>query len=647
MRNLFTLLIAVTFTAGLFGQTYPYRTMADLNTPKNLAACNDSSIYFGDTVTVVGYVVTDGGLCEVQSSSVTGANGIRPFIWMNDTANGGAVMPNSGLEVMGVNWNTSQATQNFTTYVEGDILEIVGVVGYFSGATQFQPLDNNSITVLPSTFPTFTPAVVDAADLNDANQVNQLSTGEQWQSTFIELKNMTVTSISPSGSGTSARINFTVADSSGNTVQVYDFFLGTRLTTWNTLNPNSPASTGSFVTPTVGTFYSSIMGVVEHSANGCTGNSGTGYRIHPFKPSHYTVGASAPSITNVMNTPSVPTSSDPIDLSADAVDSDGTVDSVAVFWSANPATPVSGFTKAMMTNTTGNTYEYTIPAQADGTTIRYYIEAVDDGQNISWFPSTPASQTTPNTANILVRDGGLTIMDIQTPIDLATSDASPFQGQTVTVKGFATAANRMCDLGFVYIQDTSANEYSGLPLRSSLDLDDVYRNEGIEVTGVIMESFGFTYMAVQSYTGLGYGYEVEPIVLDPSDMAEYADYEKYEGMLVTYQNPNGQIVVSDPDAGFGEYRVANSAGLTGETDSRRILAGRNAGTNAQSSLHVQLVTDATYDTTDGSMAVTPVLTNTNIAMDGITGVLYFSFSNFKLTPRNNFDFDNCKLMRSL
>ncbi len=638
MRNLFTLLTAAFITASLYAQPYPVVSIMDINTPVDLANCNDTSIYYLDTVTFVGYVVTDGGLCENASGSISGANGIRPFIWMNDSANGGAVGPRTGLEVMGVNWGTSQATDDFTTYIEGDLLEVTGVVGMFRGATQFQPLDNNSITVLSATtFPTFTPAVVPVGDLNDANQVNQISTGQPWEGGFIEIKNVTVSNLIPQGSGTTARINFVVTDSAGNAILIDDFFLAMKLTTWQTLNPNSPSSTGSFVAPAVGTFYSSIIGVVEHLSNGCAGGTGNGYAIHPFKPSHFTVASLPPSITNVANSPVVPTSGDPIQITADISDPDGTVNSVSIYWSANPTAPVSAFTQATMTNTSGNIYEYTIPAQADSSLVRYYIEAEDDAQNVSTYPTTPTGQTQ-NTAIVLVRDGILTISDIQTPFDATGS--SPLDGQTVTVRGFVTAANRDCDLGYVYIQDTSATEYAGLALRSSLDLNSVYRNEGIEVTGAISESFGFTVMTVQSVTSLGVGAEVDPIILDPSDMTEINEYEKYESMLVTYENPNGQIVVSDEDAGFAEYRVANAPGLTGEGDSRRILAGRQDGNSAQSSLYVQLVTDPSWATDDGIMAFPPVITNTSITMDGITGLLYYSFGNFKLTPRNNFDFDN-------
>ncbi len=639
MRNLFTFLFAVAFTAGLFAQA-PLVQVTDIRTvsPADLANCDDTSAYYLDTVKVVCYVVTSGNLSEVVSSSINGANGTRPFIWVNDTANNGAVGPFTGLEIMGVNWSTSNATTGFTSLIAGDLVEITGVVGMFNGATQFQPLNNNSINILPGSNPAFAPQRVKVGDLNDQNQVNNLVTGEKWEGAFIEVRNVTVTNVNQFGSGVSARVEFTVADSLGNSMQIYDFFLAQKLTSWTTQNPNTPAATGSFTPPSVGTFYNYIRGVVEHSGNGCTGGTGQGYRLQPFDASHYNVGKAVPTITNAGSTSSVPPSNTPITVNADVVDSDGSVDSVNIFWSANPSTPVSGFTKAAMTLSSGITYTYNIPGQPNGTTVRYYIVATDDDTASAFFPRTAVGQPI-NTASIFIRDGGLSIVDVQTPF--GSSTASPFDGQKVTIKGFVTAAQRQCDLGYVYIQDTSATEYAGLALRSSLDLANLYRNQYVEVSGTIQESFGFTQMLIDSIKDLGAGYEVQPVVLDPSDAAAIADYEKYESMLVKYESPSagGKIYIANPDAGFGEYTISSIQGTSNTAEQRRVLAGRAAGTNAQSSLYVQLVSDSSYATNDGTMFYTPIETDNTMTMDAMTGILWYSFGNFKLTPRNNFDIE--------
>jgi len=636
MKRILTFCVALLMAGSLWAQNDTV-TIRQINAPLDIANCNDTSAYYLDTVTFVGYVVTDGSLCEVASGSITGANGIRPFIWMNDTANGGAVDSLTGLEVMGVNWGTNQATQGFTSLIEGDVVRVTGVVGMFSGATQFQPLDNNAITVLPSTISNIQPKVVPVSDLNDQNQINQIVTGHEWEGAFIEVQNVTVTAVNIFGSGTGQRVTFTVADAQGNSMEIYDFFLGMKLTTWPTLNPNSPNDSGNFVAPTVGTNFDYIRGVVEHQSNGCAGGTGAGFRIHPFKDTHFKVGKSAPSITNVSVSPTVPTSNDSITINLDIVDNDGSVDTARIFFSANLSDPVTSFQSANLNLVANNQYEFKWAPQADGTIVRYYIRAVDNDTTVTLFPTTPTGQAVPNVARIYVRDNGLSIPDIQTPL---SGDDSPFRNQEVTVTGFVTAAQQGCDLEFVYIQDSAATEWAGLALRGSLNLATLQRNQKVEVTGTVVESFSFTQMNVNQVNPLQSSFEVQPVVLDPSDTSDFMDIEKYESMLVSYQNPGGQVVISEENAGFGEYRVSTAAGNTDENNSRRVLAGRQDGTRAESSLHVSLISDSTYINDNGVLAVPAVITQDGMTMDAITGPLWYSFGTFKLVPRNNFDIVN-------
>lgn len=131
---------------------------------------------------------------------------------------------------------------------------------------------------------------------------------------------------------------------------------------------------------------------------------------------------------------------------------------------------------------------------------------------------------------------------------------------------------------------------------------------------------------------------VEPVELNIEDTT--LNMEAYEGMLVKYVNPNGQIHITDDDIGFGEYRIANSASQSNFDLTKRVLAGRDRPGQAEGSLFVSLVSDSSYATTDGTMQVPVVKTQTGMTMDGITGIIYYAFGNYKLTPRNNRDFEN-------
>jgi hypothetical protein len=67
------------------------------------------------------------------------------------------------------------------------------------------------------------------------------------------------------------------------------------------------------------------------------------------------------------------------------------------------------------------------------------------------------------------------------------------------------------------------------------------------------------------------------------------------------------------------------------------LAGRQSGSSS-SSLFVQLVTDTVYRTLDGLMNVPPIVVSDTMNMDAVIGMMFYSFGNFRLLPRNNDDF---------
>lgn len=636
MKRILTLLSAVLFAASMHGQSIPLVTIEQINASVDLANCNDTSVYLGDTVRFRAHVVTDGGLSEVASGSVQGGN--RPFIYMIDTAANGVSDSLMGAEVMGVYTDASgnlQPVPGFTALFQGDKVEVTGVVEQFDGNTQITTLDANSVTLLASgdlAASAFTPASATVGDFNDNQRVNNVQSGEYWQNGYVELTDVTVVAVTPFAGN---RVSFDVQDANGNLINVSDRFLAQRTPSHTVVNPNSPSTsgTGSFVPPSVGTFYKSLRGIVRHSANGCTGGTGRGYEINPFDSTHYEVGATAPSISNVISLPLIPTSNDSVTITATIIDVDGTIDTAEIYWSANASVPSGSFTASNMTFVGNDNYEFTIPPQADGSLVRYYIRAVDNDSSAVSFPVSSASATNPNFNHYSVRDNGLKIFDLQFSGN-GTGESS-YDGQTVTVRGVVTAARRDCDLEYVYIQDPSDTIFSGISLIPNQDLNNVYRDQWLEVTGTVQETFGVTYLNVTSYVGLDSSQTVMPVAVNPSDAS--IDMEAYEGMLISYQDPNGgQIEVLDADKGFGEYGI----GVSGSSEDKRVLAGRQDGTRATSSLYVSLVSDTAYNTNNGQMQVTPVATANGMTMDAMHGVLWYSFGNYKLLPRNNFDIIN-------
>lgn len=633
MKKLLLSVVACMMVAFAFAQ-YPTVTIQQINASSatDLQACVDTSAYFGDTVRVVGTVVIDGNLSEVSSGSITG--GSRPFISLVDTTNNGAAGAFRGLIVMGVNITPSNTPNtDVENALAGDILEITGVVGEFNGAIQLQPLDNNSTNIIgfAPILPTY--ATVPVSDLQDASGLNKLPTGEQWDGAYVEVQNVTVTSVSIFSGG--SRCEFRVQDANGNEMLVADRFFPMRLSTQATVNPNSPDTVGPLTPPVVGQVYTYIRGLIFQDENGCAGG-GTfagGYEINPFDTNDVQKAAAVPpQISLVKRNPVVPSGSQSTTVTADIIDTDGTVASATLYYSADLNAARNTFSSVTMTNT-GSLFSATIPSFPNDSIVRYYIEAVDNGSNVSSFPG-------PNTVEFYtVRPNGMIVPDIQ--FNLPGSLNSPYEGDTVTVKGIVTASYQPNDLGYLYIQDATASEYAGIFVEGGgTSVFGLNRGDEVTVTGSVVEQFGFTKIVAISVTATGSTGTITPTVLNPSDTTFFTstnreNLEKYESMLLSYKNPQagGKVNIINPNLGFGEYTVGSGVGATVDA---RVLAGRQQGTQAQSSLNVSVLSDTAAYAAGINVAAVQATIAQN--MDELVGLLYYSFGNYKLTPRNNADF---------
>jgi hypothetical protein len=629
-------LIALALGFSAAAQTYYPITTLQYVSPSQLAACNDSSGFEGQIVRTVGIVVTPGNLSEVPSGSVQG--GHRPFFFIVDTAAQGAAGAFRGMEVMGVYTNAQNqlvTLPNVEYLVAGDLIEFVGKVSTFNNGTQLEATSASSMTIL-GTRPVPTPATITVGALNDAQRVNIPTTGEQWENAFVEFQNVTVTEVISFGGN---RISFNVVDAAGNKINVSDRFLAQKLSSYQTVNPASPQTTGSFATPVPGTFYSSLKGMVRHDGNGCFTAGGTrGYELNPFDASHYQIAYAPPYISQFERDPMVPTPNQSPDLMCTITDFDGTVDSVHVFYTTNATLQPTQFTKATMALVAGSTdeYEFSLPSAPDGTLVRYYIKAKDDDGNVSYYPTTPVGQAQPNFDYYTVRAGGMKIYDIQ--YSLSSNGNSPFLGQNVTVKGIVTASTKPYDLGYLYIQDANGGPWSGIWCAGS-GITQFFREEEVLVSGTVEEYFGMTRLNVSSVSRTGNRQVPVPTVLNPSDSASKANWgwEQHEGCYVRLEDPNqAKLYVSNTNLGFGDFAVSQNVGAS-FWNRTLVMAGRQSNT-AYGSLYVQMVTDMRYDTIDGEMFVDPIVVSDTMNMDAVEGILFYGFSNFRVLPRNNDDF---------
>lgn len=644
MKRTFKYLMLMIFGMMLSGVAmaqHPEISIRDLQyvSQAKLNACSDTSAYFLDTVTVVGVVVQDANLIDVPSSSVQG--GFRPFVHVVDTADGGASGNFAGLQVMGVYQDASGAdlpVSDIYNLYAGMIIKVTGIVNRYQGETQLNVLNNSALTVIGNmTAPT--PIVVDLGDLNDNTRTNKLPTGEQYEDSYVELKDLTVSAVyNFSGN----RVSFDVVDKDGNVMNVSDRFFAQKTSSYTTSRTSSPLKQGKFKAPVVGTKFDYIRGIIMHSENGCTGNSsGRGYEINPTRDGDYKIGVTPPNISGIVRTPLVPKDSEKVMITANIVDFDGSVQSASLFYTTNASATYDQFTEVTLTVKSGttDTYEAEIPSASEGTVVRFYIKSTDDIGQISYSPFAATSMSDPDFHFYTVRNGGLTISDVQRVLYPAR-DASPFVNQVVTVTGVVTASAKAYDLENIYIQDPNETEWAGIKCQGNSELIKLFRGEEVTVTGTVAESFGLTVLNVTKVVRTGEVKNVDVIGLDPSDSAFYFSKaaEKYEGMLVGMTNPGGgKVYISNPRlSNFGEYQIATSADAS-YGRARRVQAGIQ-NTNNSSSLWVSIVSDTTLKSTDGIMNVEPILAEKGMSFDTVIGILYYGFSNYSLLPRNDDDF---------
>jgi hypothetical protein len=158
----------------------------------------------------------------------------------------------------------------------------------------------------------------------------------------------------------------------------------------------------------------SIQVGFEFSENG----SGDGYSISSFEVAEVT-GNPAPTISNISSSTLSPIPTDNVTITADFTDADG-IASATLRWGTTSGSLTNNIS---MSNTSGDTYSGTIPAQVDGTTVFYTVEATDSNA----APETTVS----NENNYLVLEPMVTPYEI----DFTTTNPSNDNWSYYSVSG--------------------------------------------------------------------------------------------------------------------------------------------------------------------------------------------------------------------
>ena len=552
-----------------------------------------ASIYNGDTVTTIGIVMTAPYQGANPDSAVLmyGGNGVLS-VFLQDTASKTA--PWSGIFVR--YQGTTGAFANLDT---GMVIKVTGVVNEYVSTTQkTTQLDligfdaNNVLDFKPRP----QPIVLTLDSLKDPRTDEPIPTAEKWEGVYVEIRDVTTSNATSSG-------GFTIFDNSNLTLNI-----GTKSDYYY-----------QHTAPLDNTKLAYIRGYFETRSVGSNGLT-----LNPGYPNDLKISTYPPAITNILRDKAIVKGGQSVNITADITDQDGVVAGAKLYYRVNQGS----LQELTMNNTTDNTWAATIPAQNDSSLVDYFIWAQDDSSNVSLSPS----DTSRNRDFYMVFDRPLKIQDVEySPF---TGGYTAYYGYQVTVTGVVTSDTS--DFGQVYIQDGNS-PWSGIRINGT-EAIKLEKGDNVTVTGTVGES-GVTWITglddASTVTVNSTGNDLPaPVELSTADIDKKSSgtisAEEWEGVLVKYsnvtvteENADGHPGIDQGSGGnrnFGEMYVND-----GTEDTRVLLLGGSANYNNG--------WDSTVIKDPNSKNV-----KTGAKFGSISGILYYSYGNYKLAPRNDADF---------
>ena len=581
-----------------------------------------NGLYLGDTITVTGVVIADPSF-TINGASQFSSGNTDFYIQSPDSAAWG------GMNVFGSSAVASSI--GITSVDTGYVIQFTGVLTKYGtdimGNFELKPISGQTIGIAGIQS---RPAPVEvklsdlvSGDLSSGGKM-YFDVGTKYKNSYTIIRNLTVKTRTQSGTG---QWNWTVEDSAGNTISVYDpskYFTGRA---WH-VNP-------PFVAPAPGSKLKYIRGILATFAT-------YGYEIVPLYPGDVEINSYTPSITatgfSARRSMAFPTSSNPVVVETIAKNLDPSasstaVDSAAVYYSVNKGS----YTHITMAPVdAGDTlFSATIPPQADGSFVTYYFKAWQhDSLGNALQSMSPDTSRAP--LFYYVRSNGYTIKDIQyTPFKDGNSGVADL---SVTVEGTVQAdstdypteideENQTTKTPYAYMQD-EASPWSGIMLYGSL-ANKLRRGDLVTVIGTVSMYNGMTEITVDSTMLTSHGNALyQPVILKTDSIGQRSLGDsvarKWQGVLVQYDSVH--ITNNDPDApsysihsangSFREYLVNDGSGDTRVDDD---------GSNTYS-------VDP-HDTTWG-FHIMPQGAFTK----ELIGIVKYKNSEYKLEPRTNSDF---------
>ena len=646
MKKLLLFLLFTSFLSLVNAQNpYPIIPLRDVQfvSDSKLTATppNDSSDYinptlqsaqYKDTIRFEGYVLFDPRLYGLSTTKSR-----RAAVIVADTIVG----PWGGVELMcdpaGMGTTLSQLVSDNSFYDNlrpGTKVRVTGLLKQFRGSsppagsklghTQINvikgnPIWDNGVEILDLNPRKIVPIslTVDSIMTGNVNvgQVANPAITEKYEGTYVELKDISVFTRTLNGS----RWTWSVADANGNAIDISDFSAWFR----NDNNSEDSLPANRFTPPIIGTKLSYIRGVVIHSL--IAGEYK--YVLAPLTPSD--LGPAVympPTLASKTRMPAAATSTDAVTITAKVNQGDYAVSNVEVFYAAGLDN--AQFSSVTLTrNTLPNDtmiWSGNVPAQANGAIVKYFIKMTDVNGVYKFSPDSLAT----NSAYLVMDGGPKTIKDLQFSIN--TKNGSIWAGDSlinIAVNAIVTSTN-MAQQSFNILTlqtKNSTDSNSAIVVNRSTNDGTAAWKVGDEVTitsARVQEAAGLTTLNSVFGTVVSSGNAL-PAFKSDIQIADIAalnasssnrwKLNAFEGMLVSFDNVYIVNTNADGANNYGEFLV-------------------NQDSTATIGLRV-----------DDMSSVLPDLLNQNLKakqnMKRLRGVLHYSFSNWKLQPRDSNDLD--------
>ena len=446
---------------------------------------NDSSLFYGDTLTITGIVT-------VRSGVMYGGTGKKYYL---QQSGGGAW---SGIMVY------DYFSSEVPTVFEGDSISVTGRVSEYwtdtfpGNTTEF--FATEEIFIHSSYHNVPTPVSVATSAFNDSLYYAGIPgyEPEKYENVLMKVSNVKVDSVNSYGDPL-------VSDATGRGI-------------WVNFGYSDSVSLGA---PAVGTLFESITGVLYH-------HWGV-YELLPRYDRDIKVMAGPPIISGTGHMPLKPQPEDTIVVSTSIID-DGTITEAKLFYAINSGS----FTDKALTHTSGYAYGAKINPQVKGDTVRYYISAKDNDDNTTLDPATAPAAVY---SVVITGPTVTTIYAIQSNTGGASGDSSLLSGELVKFTATVTSDTSTSKSQF-FVQDFANADHPGGAWNGIMIYSNAYPNlaigDNVEVIGIVQEYCGCTEIAnVASVTKLSGTTAVEPTEVTSADICtDSTNSEPYEGVLV-------------------------------------------------------------------------------------------------------------------